>query len=93
MPPRLPTLTPGQSVIRLSPSKTGRPIYPNMLGRIGGLQPELHDNPVFTPYSWLNIQWTNGLWSALAADDRRSTWNFYPVPDEATEELLEEAGY
>lgn len=88
----LPGLQPGQAILRLSPSKTGRAIYPNMLGKLGGLDPSAHDNPIFTPYSYLNIQWTNGLWSSLDASDRGITWQFYPTPNEEVEEQLEESG-
>lgn len=89
----LPALRPSQTIIRISPSKTGRAIYPNMLGKLGGLLPENHANPSsWSNFDMLPIQWVNGLWSSLDASDRGTTWQFYPVPDKATEEQLEEAG-
>ncbi len=82
-----PALVPGQKVIRLTPSSTGRQIFPNILGVMGGLNPTLHNNPVsWTMLDNIPIQWTNGLWSALAADDQEYTWDFYPRPVQEDED-------
>lgn len=87
----LPSLKPGQKVVRLSNSKTGRAIGPGTLGVIGGLQWKQHDNPSeFEPYGYIPIQWQNGLWSNLEATDRGVTWQYHPKPTAAQEEQLED---
>lgn len=88
---QLPSPRPGQKVIRVSPSKTGRAIYPGQLGIMGGLVWQNHDNPSsWLTYEFVPIQWSpNGLWSNLEVMDRGITWQYYPVPTPAQEKQLD----
>ncbi len=82
-------LTIGSWVKRLTSSTTARNIQPGMLGRIGGLDPSMHANPVsdFTGYGLFPVQWQNGLWSSLDPFAEDEVWEgFNPLQPMADEE-------
>lgn len=80
----MPSLQPGQQVIRLTPSSTGRQIQPNTLGVIGGLDPTAHINEPgrWLTYGYIPVQWVSGLWSSMAVMDKGYSWDFYPPEPE-----------
>lgn len=68
----------GAIIRRLSPSSTGRAIVPGNLGKVGGLYPQLHENPPQFDDGdlYFPVQWRSGLWSSMDPMDRGVTWEF-----------------
>jgi len=77
----MPALIPGTKIIRLTNSSTGRQIFPGMVGVVGGLVPNTHDNSNWSNWSFerFPVQWQNYLWSSLAPEDEGDVWKFAPA--------------
>lgn len=80
---RLARIDLGAYIERLTPSTTVRNIQPGIIGRIGGLDPGLHENPAseFSGFPYFPVQWQNGLWSSLRPEDEGTVWNLKGVAE------------